>query len=505
LQYHLLTMKAFAEAFFQHFGAQIQANEDELIVDLPAELVPTFGKERLYLVFPQGQGEGRELSPVEDVLVYGSRVFDQMLGLLAGRGEVASLYFPERVTVALETLPSTPLPLYDCRLSERRVEAVRDQFYLFHFRATYLSDEKREEFVSVILDSEGVPFPELQGLLDQINPDLTLLDHPFPVNATHITQLSAKAGDVARCQLQVQVAPLEAAIKARLERVLLRLSTYYRRLLAEVNSGDPAQDETIRADLERDLKQKMAEELERHRLRVTLTPLSVAVASVPLIYYYLDLNTNHTRQKLKFAQELYLGQLIPLLCYHCQERLDHLALCDRDHVVHAHCRKRCQRCNRVVCHTCGIQNCAICQDIVCVDCQSTCAFCDRWLCAQHLNICPICESSHCSDHGFHCRWCQQAYCQQCGVGGECRTCQAVMEAPVVEPETVPVIAGLHPARYEWQRAENKQFQIYIGYRATPGFLVTLLGRRQIILVTNNAGEIVYQRERGWWERLLKRS
>src|SRR5688572_5852604 len=166
-------MKSFAEAFFQHFGAQIQVNEDELIVDLPAELVPTFGKERLYLVFPQGQGEGRELSPVEDLLVYGSRVFDQMLGLLAGRGEVASLYFPERVTVTLETLPSTPLPLYDCDLSERRVEVIRDQFYLFHFRATYLSDEKREEFVSVILDSEGEPFPQLQSLLGQLNSALS--------------------------------------------------------------------------------------------------------------------------------------------------------------------------------------------------------------------------------------------------------------------------------------------------------------------------------------------
>ena len=80
-----------------------------------------------------------------------------------------------------------------------------------------------------------------------------------------------------------------------------------------------------------------------------------------------------------------------------------------------------------------------------------------------------------------------------------------MEAPIVELEAVPVIAGLHASRYSWLRAENKQFQIYIGYRATPGFMVSLLGRRQVILVANKAGEIVYWRKRGWWERLLKRS
>jgi hypothetical protein len=80
-----------------------------------------------------------------------------------------------------------------------------------------------------------------------------------------------------------------------------------------------------------------------------------------------------------------------------------------------------------------------------------------------------------------------------------------MIAPAVEPETVPAIAGLYASRYSWQRAENEQFQIYIGYQVRPGFLVTLLGRRQIILVTNKAGEIIYERRRGWWERLLKRN
>ncbi len=78
-----------------------------------------------------------------------------------------------------------------------------------------------------------------------------------------------------------------------------------------------------------------------------------------------------------------------------------------------------------------------------------------------------------------------------------------MAAPAVELETIPVIVGLHASRYGWQRAENEHFDVYIGYRVTPAFLVTLLGRRQIILVINKAGEIVYQRKRGWWELLLK--
>src|SRR6187401_3875787 len=97
-------MQAFAENFFRYFGAQLLANDHELIVDLPPELVSVFGKNRLYLVLPQGQGEVRELSPTEDLLVYGSRVFDQMLSLLAGRGEAVHLYFPHQVKLELEAL-----------------------------------------------------------------------------------------------------------------------------------------------------------------------------------------------------------------------------------------------------------------------------------------------------------------------------------------------------------------------------------------------------------------
>ncbi|MCI0532482.1 MAG: hypothetical protein L0Y74_11160 [candidate division Zixibacteria bacterium] len=133
-------MKSFAETFFQHFGASVQAQADELVVDLPPELVEVFGKARLYLVFPQAQGQPGELSPQEDLLVYGSRTFERMLGLLAGRGEAAYLHFPGRVSAA--QVPA--LPLHNCRLLESDVDTSQDQFYIFNFRTTYISDEKHE-------------------------------------------------------------------------------------------------------------------------------------------------------------------------------------------------------------------------------------------------------------------------------------------------------------------------------------------------------------------------
>ena len=78
-------MKSFAENFFRHFGAQVEPQGDELIVHLLPDLAEVFGKPRLYLVFAE-RGKTRDLSPVEDLLVYGSRTFDRMLTLLQDRG-----------------------------------------------------------------------------------------------------------------------------------------------------------------------------------------------------------------------------------------------------------------------------------------------------------------------------------------------------------------------------------------------------------------------------------
>ena len=44
-------VRAFAEAFFAHFGARAFPLDDNLVVDLPPDLAAAFGKERLYLVF----------------------------------------------------------------------------------------------------------------------------------------------------------------------------------------------------------------------------------------------------------------------------------------------------------------------------------------------------------------------------------------------------------------------------------------------------------------------
>ncbi len=554
-------VRAFAEAFFAHFGARAFPLDDNLVVDLPPDLAAAFGKERLYLVFAD-DGVRRELSPVEDLVVYGSRTFDQMLTMLAGRGEVTAVCLPVHFPAGTQDDTSLFPPLVNCRVVGSQAEPAQTPYYVVNYRAVYLSDEKHEEFLTVVLDAGGRPRPDKLLFTAETAEFAEILKNSSALSASSAVesgvagQLPDKktlrrmlnlAGDIACRQADARAAELEATIRPRLQKGLLRLTTFYRRLADEVDSGDPVQDADVRADLERDLARKIADELESHRLRVNLSPLSCAVVLVPVAHYRLTLATRQTQHSLELDRDLHTGQIEGLACHACHEPVDRLALCDhQSHAVHAHCLDTCARCGRDVCRACGIQACAVCGSPVCIDCIAVCAACDRWQCAAHVTDCPVCGqpvcpactaacttcgvsqcSSHlarcatcgnltceehrwpcticgrevcethadicilcgepyCSDHGFHCRTCRQAYCSQCerSVAGECKTCRRAASAPVVPASSLPPIPGLKAERYRWRRAGNRKFSVYKGWR--------WLGRA--ILVVDKAGRVLYHAE-----------
>jgi hypothetical protein len=495
-------MKRFAEDFFRHFGAQVESHGDELVVHLPPDLAEVFGKPRLYLVFAE-RGKTRDLSPAEDLLVYGSRTFDRMLALLQERGQATQLYFPQRHAVrpgsrraaCMGGEHQAPLSLHNCRIVEDHATPRRDLFYVFNFRAVYVSDEKQEEFITIALDDEGQPRPDAVEMLMDFDANLLPTDQAVPVSADQLRPMLDAAVQVARAQIEARADELEKAIQPRLEKVLLRLSRYYRRLLDEVQSDHPAQDQALRADLQRDLESKTAEELERHQLRVTLTPLSYAVALVPFAQRCLSLATRHSQHVVELGQNLHTGQVTPIACHHCGEALDHLALCDHGHAAHPHCLDTCCRCGRDVCHACGIQPCAICGDAVCADCTARCPHCADRLCASHVQSCAICGQAHCTKHSFRCRCCDQLYCLQHAYKGMCETCRWALVRSATIPAP-PALAVLDFARhYRWRQATNANFNIYVGRH----FL-----RGRAVVVTDKEGRVIHWKKWGLLRRLFKR-
>lgn len=483
------SMKLFAETFFDRFGGQITPHEDELIVDLPPELATVFGKPRLYLVFPGG--EQRLLSPAEDLLVYGSRTFEKMLSLLEGRGELTQFSLPCRFSEPPGHV--SPLPLANCRLLDNRLEVGTDLFYIVNFRAVYTSDEKLAEFVTVVVDAAGQACSDRMAALVQSE---LFPAEEAPIQPKQLSRVLARAGEIARGPVDARAAELEIALRARLQKALLRLSTFYEHLQQEA-TGEADQIEALQAELRQDMARKLADELERHRLHVTIIPMSCAVARLPVASYRLALATRYSQHSLDLKRNLYNGEIEPLHCHHCQEPLDHLALCDRGHPVHSRCLERCSRCDRDICQACGIETCAICAGPVCGECTARCAYHDDWLCAAHVQTCAICGADHCENHRFVCRWCGQSYCYKCGQGGVCQTCRQALAAASGQPPAL-VVPGLQPDRYLWQQAQNKAFHIYIGQSQQP-LLSALRGRP--VVITDLEDRLVTWRRAGPLELL----
>ncbi len=314
-------LRTFAIDFFTHFGADVYPDELDVLVALPPSLADTFGKPRLYLTFADEEaGADRELSPQQDLLSYGSRIFDRMMALLAGRGQQAQFSLPARRPLSLLPLLNPAAPPAAQNTIESQFETNDVPFFVFHFRASYVWTEKEEALLTVVVDAAGQLRPEKAEFLR--NGSLPVADDaPGPLDSDALHRMFHCAQTEARRQVEARADALETDIRARLQTIAGRLTGFYRQLVAELEDDAGAAD--VRRELERDLQRKMADELERHQLRITLLPVSYAVARLPMAYYRWQLTAQSGQSAQLFLQrDLFSGQIEHFRCETCGRELD---------------------------------------------------------------------------------------------------------------------------------------------------------------------------------------
>lgn len=312
-------LRIFAATFFATFGAEVLPNDTDMLVLLPPELAAHFGKPRLYLTFADElKGEDRPLSPTEDLLAYGSKTFDLMLALLAGRGQKTACSFQPQVPPELEA----PFP----QLAVTSFTTVYRRFHAFHFRVVYLWAEKEEALLTVLLDEAGKLLPEAwHGLLTGAPLAAPPESLPGPEQET-IEGMAERAGEIAHRMLRARAEALQIEIGTRLQKIQARLDSFYRRLIEESVSGDEAKDAAIRAELEADLARKLADEVERHHLQVSLTPISWAEVFAPAGQYTLSLEAGDSSHTLNLRRDLVFGAVETFECATCGAALPELAI-----------------------------------------------------------------------------------------------------------------------------------------------------------------------------------
>lgn len=316
----IVSMRAFAEAFFAEFDAEVHPDGEDMLVILPPELTEAFGKPRLYLTFAdEVAGQEQELSPEEDLFAYGSRTFDVMLSLLAGRGEKTHLRLPPTqstdLDLSLAFVPRRNPP----QVEETTFDVAEELFFAFHFRVEYLWAEKEEDFVTVVLDETGAYRPDkFAGLLDGKVP--RSVDLPFQVEAETLRQQFERAGAIVQARVENRAKALQSDIEVRLGKIARRLDTFYGRMMAELDTSDADKDRAARADLQADRDRKLADEAERHRLQITVTPVSHALMLIPMARHMLRVANSSDTDKahtLELRRDLASGQVELYRCLEC--------------------------------------------------------------------------------------------------------------------------------------------------------------------------------------------
>ena len=255
--------------------------------------------------------------------------------------------------------------------------------------------------------------PDWGALLAQAEP--LPADSETPKHDT-LVALAEEARRRAVFYADQQCATIEEEILPRLHKTLSRLVSYYEDQALEIQDryDEPWRAEEQRAQLRADLQRKVAEEVENHRLRVTVTLFSMAQLIEPVWEHVLHLRQQPEDEtvRLPVVRNLFTGALLPPLCHVCAAPTLAIGLCAHGHISCPDCLAHCHACQRDLCLECGLQGCSSCKELLCVDCAVVCGACGQWACAEHSVRCPVCQEPTC----FTC----QDTCAGCGTR-QCRS------------------------------------------------------------------------------------
>ena len=313
-----------------------------------------------------------------------------------------------RQSVGLPNARLTALP--------RQIERpALSHYILFNFKASLLTDEKRERLVPVMMDLQAghavADRAKLQALmlLEDRSDFEELPPAPARWMSTRPTDnplaepvLSALLERATRAALDEMAAPLERLQRRtarHLELARARLTEYYDGLAHDLDrritrTGDDErrgrlQDRLKTLQIERGAK--LADIEAKYHLRIELVLVNTMVITQPKMHLAVQIGDRHTKIERTVVWDPLLHQLEPPVCDVCGRPGKRLSLCAGGHLAHEEClhAEQCIDCKRLYCRLCAGQmnHCAVCGRPVCQHSLNRCDDCGRGTCRQHVGLC----------------------------------------------------------------------------------------------------------------------
>ena len=278
----------------------------------------------------------------------------------------------------------------------------------FNFKASIISDEKREIILPVWMDLQGgyaVKRDDIERLaiFDTENQftHLTSAEPTWIAGEIHSLKVLAALLDRARQSALIELAPNLEGFQKRLQRFLgldrARLIEYYQDLSKDAEKRLHKASEDRRSVMEAKLKAILAERQikltdveQKYRLRVELELINLAIIAQPKLDLLVDIKKRSATVKRQVVWDPLRHIVEPLVCNVCEQSGDGLYLCENGHLAHASCLSpQCVECKRTYCQKCAdqVQTCTVCDRPICTHSLVKCAQCQRITCHEHLNEC----------------------------------------------------------------------------------------------------------------------
>lgn len=306
--------------------------------------------------------------------------------------------------------------LPNARLSP--VRGTSEQVALHHYmqlnlKASFLSDEKQEQIVSVVFDVQGGYAVHDTELLERLVSAETNSAFPHmeaarprwdvaadPLSPAVVQALLSRAQTAAARVLKDRLAGMEVRAQRLFELDAARIDDYYDSLardlqqrLARSELADPDRQRSIVSKIEAlhtERLAKLSDLQARHQLRVELELINVLVTVLPKTVLPVDIGNRRVTIQRTVVWNPLMHRLEPLVCDVCGEPGDGLRLCTGGHLAHRRCMApQCIECNREYCGLCRDQvlTCVVCGQTVCRDSARLCTECGRHTCGTHQKLC----------------------------------------------------------------------------------------------------------------------
>lgn len=322
-----LNLQSFVAGFLERAGAVVEAAGPDLVESLlPDELIPYFGEQAL-LAFDY---EAARENPEATFVTYGSPLLDTAARLASDFGRYTVLFAPNTAfnqTRRFDREINEKIEFMRCRPPKAVYQWVADHiFWCFHFYVTYVSHEKIEELMTVVVDGfTGLPSPDFNEWWGKIVPADKSQYQFSQAQGLPLPKLYTTACREAKSSAKKRAILFQQQAGLHITKEMSKVNSYYNRTITDIEYKINATED--KAKKERLLKQMNAAQadwqrrekdiLDRYAMEVELRLDHLVACHSPRVHIKLEMQHKDLRLTTTLLYNLLAGYLELPVCPVC--------------------------------------------------------------------------------------------------------------------------------------------------------------------------------------------